>query len=240
MALSVLLPAGPPPGFPRCLEQHATDTRPDLIVVNPTYTGSGGRQFAHAETVPKVAAHEDAMRRWPFDLGNPPAIVKTRVTARSASATAKAKRTAARELRSALLIPDIARTAQRRILVYDDICTTASQRDAVAECLLDDGRAGCRSCRGCRAESRRESQARPAQPDRAPARSGRVRAGAHPRRPRDHAPGCGAAAGSDLADAPAAVPVHLGDVLRREADLGRRAGTPGEVPYWQAAENQRL
>jgi predicted amidophosphoribosyltransferase len=123
------------------LEQHARGDPPDLIVVNPTYTGPGGRSFAHTETVLRVAAQEDTMRRWPFDLANPPAIVKTRVTAQSASATAKAKRTAARELRSALVIPDIDRTAQQRILVYDDICTTASQLDAVAECLLDDGRA---------------------------------------------------------------------------------------------------
>jgi predicted amidophosphoribosyltransferase len=120
------------------LEQHAV-APPDLIVANPTYTGPGGREFAHAETVLDVAAREDIMRRWPFDLGNPRAIVKTHATARSAAATAKAKRAAARELRLALSIPDPSRTAQRRILVYDDICTTASQLDAVAECLLDDG-----------------------------------------------------------------------------------------------------
>jgi predicted amidophosphoribosyltransferase len=40
-----------------------------------------------------------------------------------------------------LVITDMGRTAGRRILVYDDVCTTASQLDAVAECLLDDGRA---------------------------------------------------------------------------------------------------
>ncbi len=123
------------------LELHARTAPPDLIVVNPTYTGPGGRPFAHAETVLTVAAQEDTMRRWPFGLGHPPAIVKTRATARSASATAKAKRAAAGELRSALMIPDISRTAGRRILVFDDVCTTASQLDAVAECLLDDGRA---------------------------------------------------------------------------------------------------
>ena len=55
----------------------------------------------------------------------------------------------------------------------------------------------------------RPPAARPSQPGRPPARGGRVRAGTHPRRPRDHAAGCGAAPGSDLADAPAAVPVHV-------------------------------
>jgi len=55
------------------------------------------------------------------------------------NATAKAKRAAADELRSALAIPDPARTAGRRVLVYDDVCTTASQLNAVADCLLAEG-----------------------------------------------------------------------------------------------------
>ncbi len=121
------------------LEQHAADVPPDLIVVNPTYTGPGGREFGHAETVLKVAAKEDTMRRWPFDLADPRAIVKMRATAQSANATARAKREAARELRSALSVPDRSRTAGRRILVFDDVCTTASQLDAVADCLLSEG-----------------------------------------------------------------------------------------------------
>lgn len=124
------------------LEQHATSDPPDLIVANPTYIGPGGREFAHAESVLRNAAKEDTLRRWPFDVADPPALVKTHATARSASATARAKREAARELRSALSVADPARTAGRRILVYDDICTTASQLDAVADCLLTDGGAG--------------------------------------------------------------------------------------------------
>ena len=87
--------------------------RPDLIVVNPTYTGPGGREFGHAEAVLRKAAGEDVMGRWAFDLGAPPAIVKTRATAQSAAATAKAKRAAAQELRAALVITDVGRTAGR-------------------------------------------------------------------------------------------------------------------------------
>jgi predicted amidophosphoribosyltransferase len=121
------------------LEQHATQAPPGLIVANPTYTGTDSGQFAHTEAVLEAAAREDILRRWPFDHGTPRAIVKTRPTAKSANATAKSKRAAARELRSVLLIPDPARTAGQRVLVYDDVCTTASQLDAVAECLLDEG-----------------------------------------------------------------------------------------------------
>ena len=121
------------------LDAHPAHDPPGLIVVNPTYTGPGGRQFAHAEAVIIAAAREDVLRRWPFDTSAPRAIVKVRATPASANATAKAKRAAARELRSALSIPDPSRTAGRRILVYDDVCTTGSQLDAVAECLLDEG-----------------------------------------------------------------------------------------------------
>jgi predicted amidophosphoribosyltransferase len=121
------------------LEAHMADAPPELVVVNPTYIGAGGREFAHTEVVIDAAAREDVLRRWPFDVSTPRALVKIRTTSASASATATAKRTAARELRAALRIPDPSRTAGRRILVYDDVCTTASQLDAVAECLIEDG-----------------------------------------------------------------------------------------------------
>lgn len=124
------------------LEEHALADPPDLIVVNPTYTGPDGRDFPHTEAVIWAAAREDVGRRWPFDLASPRAIVKTRMTPRSAAATAKAKRAAAAELRAALAISDPSRTEGSKILVYDDVCTTASQLDAVAACLLEDGRAG--------------------------------------------------------------------------------------------------
>ena len=123
------------------LDEHMTGNPPDLIVANPSYTGPGGRAFGHTEVVLEAASREDVQRRWHFDLADPRAVVKTRATAVSASATAKAKRAVASELRSALLIPDPSRTRGRRILVYDDICTTASQLDSVADCLFREGRA---------------------------------------------------------------------------------------------------
>jgi predicted amidophosphoribosyltransferase len=123
------------------LELHVRDRPPDLIVANPTFTGAGGRPFGHTEAVLFKAAGEDALARWEFDLMRPPAIVKLRPTSTSAGTPAQEKEAAAAELRQALRIPDATRTEGRRILVYDDVCTTGSQLDVVAACLLDEGRA---------------------------------------------------------------------------------------------------
>jgi predicted amidophosphoribosyltransferase len=123
------------------LELHAREHKPDLIVANPTFTSPGERPFGHTEAVLWKAAAEDGQARWEFDLMRPPAIVKVRPTTPSAGASAQGKLAAARELRDALRIPDVTRIEGRRILVYDDVCTTGSQLDEVAACLLDEGRA---------------------------------------------------------------------------------------------------
>lgn len=114
---------------------------PDLIVANPTFVAPGQPGFAHTEMVLDVAAREDIVGRWPFDTGHSRSIEKIRATPKSARNTAPAKRAAARELRSALQIPDPSRTSGASVLIYDDVCTTGSQLDAVAACLLDDGHA---------------------------------------------------------------------------------------------------
>jgi len=123
------------------LYEHATSDPPGLIVANPTYVGAEQAGFPHTEAVLDAAAREDVLGLWPFDAAPRRAVVKVRATAKSAHATAKAKREAARELRSALSVPDPARTAGRYVLVYDDVCTTGSQLDAIAGTLLDTGRA---------------------------------------------------------------------------------------------------
>ena len=61
------------------------------------------------------------------------------MTKKSARNVASAKRTAAAELRASLVIPDPSRVEGRRIVVYDDVCTTGSQLNAVAACLIEDG-----------------------------------------------------------------------------------------------------
>jgi predicted amidophosphoribosyltransferase len=123
------------------LEAHAGDDPPDLIVANPTFTGRGSVGTGHIERIIRSAAVEDAEQRWPFDVHDPKAIIKTGSTDRSAGRTAAAKRDAAAELRRLLRIPDPEVTRSRKILVFDDVCTTGSQLDAVADCLLEEGHA---------------------------------------------------------------------------------------------------
>ncbi len=121
------------------LDENMAADPPGLIVVNPSLVGPGGQDFAHTEAVLAEAALQDAAGRWPFDDPGRPAIVKTRATLRSADAQAWAKRASGAELREALVVPDPARTVGRYVLVYDDICTTGTQLDAIAGCLLDQG-----------------------------------------------------------------------------------------------------
>lgn len=121
------------------LDQHCRDHPPDLIVVNPTYLGKGGAAFGHTERVIEAAATEDVLGEWPLDVEETRALVKTRPTSKSAGSGVAAKRAAAAELRGALQIPDVARTQGRHVLVYDDVCTTGSQLDAIAGCLIDEG-----------------------------------------------------------------------------------------------------
>jgi predicted amidophosphoribosyltransferase len=118
------------------LEENLAADPPGLIVANPGFTGPGGQPFPHAEAVVSAAAAADTGTRWPFDSG---AIIKTRPTLKSADAQAWSKRASGNELRSVLQVPDRSRTTGQFILVYDDICTTGTQLDAVAGCLLDQG-----------------------------------------------------------------------------------------------------
>jgi predicted amidophosphoribosyltransferase len=127
------------------LEENMACDPPDLIVANPTFTSSGsqsdvgGPPFAHTEAVLRAAAAADMPHRWPFDIETPAAIVKTRPTLRSADGQAWSKRASGTELRDAVRVPARSRTQGKFIVVYDDICTTGTQLDAIAACLLDEG-----------------------------------------------------------------------------------------------------
>jgi predicted amidophosphoribosyltransferase len=121
------------------LDEHMAADPPGLIVVNPSFVGPGGQLFAHTEAVLSEAARQDGAGQWPFDTATPAAITKTRPTLESADSLAWSKRVSGADLRSALAVPDPSRTSGHYVLVYDDVCTTGTQLDAVAECLLDKG-----------------------------------------------------------------------------------------------------
>jgi predicted amidophosphoribosyltransferase len=123
------------------LDAHASTSPPGLIVANPTYVEPTLAGPGHIETIIRAAATADYERRWAFDTLTPAAIIKTMSTDKSAGHSAAAKRSAAAALRRILAIPDPARTRGRDILIFDDVCTTGSQLNAVADCLLDDGHA---------------------------------------------------------------------------------------------------
>jgi predicted amidophosphoribosyltransferase len=123
------------------LEANSADDRPDLIVANPTYIDPAHARPGHIEKIIAAASIEDYEGRWRFDAGRPPAIIKTQPTERSAGQPAPVKRAIADALRTALVIPDPARTQGRHMLVFDDVCTTGSQLNAVAGFLLAEGRA---------------------------------------------------------------------------------------------------
>jgi predicted amidophosphoribosyltransferase len=123
------------------LEAHVGDDPPDLIVANPTYIGPGQPGHGHIETIIRSAATADYDGRWTFDTGTPTVIIKTQATEKSAGKSLAEKRAAAAALRQVLDIPDPARTRGRDILVFDDVCTTGYQLNAVADCLLDQGQA---------------------------------------------------------------------------------------------------
>lgn len=121
------------------LDETMAADPPGLIVANPGFAGPGGQEFGHAEAVLAAGAAADTAGRWRFDASLPAAIIKTKSTLKSADAQAWSKRATGYELRGALKVPDRRRTAGKFILVYDDICTTGTQLNAVAECLLDQG-----------------------------------------------------------------------------------------------------
>jgi len=124
------------------LEQNMAADPPGLIVANPSFVGPGGQEFAHTETVLAAAARAATSEAcWAFDTATPAAVIKVAPTLKSADAQAWSKRAVGYELDAALRVPNPDRTEGKFALVYDDICTTGTQLNAVAACLTEEGRA---------------------------------------------------------------------------------------------------
>jgi predicted amidophosphoribosyltransferase len=122
-----------------------------LIVASPTFVDlDSPRKYDHTWDVIHAADHE-AEGRWPFDTGDPPAMIKTTATPALVGKTWKQRREIAEgELRDSLLVPDPRRTEGQSILVYDDVFTDGftlragpSQSD-----LQESDRARQSRCRG--------------------------------------------------------------------------------------------
>ena len=126
--------------FARLLVGHLElgwSTRPvDLIVANPP---SPSRD--HITRVLQLAALADITRSWPFDLPSDPAIIKNTDTPQSAGQNFVGKRDAARAHGQALEIRHPERVDGKRIIIYDDICTTGLQLNEVARRLREWGAA---------------------------------------------------------------------------------------------------
>lgn len=129
------------------LDENFRTFRPfDLIVASPTFLSSDeAREYDHTREV-ILAAREEAQGRWPFDVDEPPSIVKTRSTPRMVGLPWRERKTVAEgELRAALSVPDPGRVRGKGALVYDDVFTDGFTLNEVARCLR---RAGARAVCG--------------------------------------------------------------------------------------------
>jgi predicted amidophosphoribosyltransferase len=117
----------------------------DLLVASPTFARPGSRrEWDHIREVLVAAdAEQIPSGRWPFDLADPPAILKTSETPSMVSMKSYAARRMNAEgpVRDSLIVPDASRTEDRRIIVVDDVFTDGLTLREVARALRMQGRA---------------------------------------------------------------------------------------------------
>ena len=114
----------------------------DLIVASPCYTGPGGRRtWDHIRVILTAAdTEQDPSGRWPFDLADPPAVIKTAEIEPMVGKSYQERRAHAEgALRGVLEVPDPARTRGRRIVVVDDVFTDGLTLREVARVLCQEG-----------------------------------------------------------------------------------------------------
>jgi predicted amidophosphoribosyltransferase len=108
----------------------------DVIVASPTYLPeNSARAYDHTRAVID-AAEQEGGDRWPFDVGDPPLIIKTAETPRMMGLTwAERNRVARGPLRDALHVPEPGLARRNSILVYDDVFTDGQTLNEVARAL---------------------------------------------------------------------------------------------------------
>ena len=105
------------------------------IVANPGYKADGS--LGHTELVVQAAEAEDVYDHWSFY----PTGLRLSGAKTLRGNTLPEKHAAAEELATLLTIDDVLVVAGGRILVYDDVCTTGNQLDAIARRLKAAGAA---------------------------------------------------------------------------------------------------
>ena len=112
------------------LEMNWSPDEIDIIIANPP-----NPMKDHTTRVIRIAAVIDFEKRWPFDSAGDPAITKNRETRRAAKQPLAVKKEAAKEHAGALVLEHPDRIEGKRVVVYDDICTTGYQLNEVARRL---------------------------------------------------------------------------------------------------------
>jgi predicted amidophosphoribosyltransferase len=116
---------------------HAIFSQFDIIVASPHFTGPGAtRTWDHTRLVLEHAT-QLVPGVWPFDLQDPPVIIKTANTEPLAQARTWRQRyeVATGPIRDSLRVTSPLRTRGKRILVYDDVFTDGQTLNEVARAL---------------------------------------------------------------------------------------------------------
>jgi predicted amidophosphoribosyltransferase len=108
----------------------------DRIIPSPTYTGPGGRRaWDHIQLILDYALAETD-DSWPFEMGDPRAIVKIQDTPSMVGLGLWDRQAVAeKQLRDALRVPSPDLVRGKKILVFDDVFTEGSTLREVARAL---------------------------------------------------------------------------------------------------------
>jgi len=111
-----------------------------IIIPSPAYVpASASVHDDHARWVVQQAAEEDD-QGLPY-VWDPPLVVKTKPTRKLKSLGGSERSVERNAIRDSLVVPESARLNGRTIWVFDDVFTTGSTLDAVAEVLKHAGAA---------------------------------------------------------------------------------------------------
>jgi len=123
------------------LEKNCSPDKIDIIIANPPNPKKDhtSPDRDHTTRVIRLAAAIDLGEQWPFDSGQDLAITKQKPTAPSTGKGLECRKRTAKEHAEALDLKHPDRIKGKRVVVYDDICTTGYQLNEVARRLKEWG-----------------------------------------------------------------------------------------------------